>query len=202
MSTNYWIYTEARVNDKWYAIDGIVPFLTEKDGYISVTMRQSNTYWNGSRSYFSEAYDKLREIGRFGQFSELSDAVKKEWKESVKEEEEGHTPYADVSIVKLADFDRNVQMDTHDYHGIVHKNAIFSYEHGDIEELYPAEHEELDGLTPEEMKQYQYYEWDNPFGWLARFKTIKERVHNVIATYVDTNYLVDADEYRLVVIRC
>ena len=202
MSTDYWIYTEAKVKDKWYAIDGVVPYFDEKKGKLTVEMRQSNTYWSGSRSYFSEAYDKLCDIGRFGKFSELSDAIKNEWKESVKEEAEGHTTYSDLVIVKLVDFDKSVPMNAHDYHGLVHKNAIFSYEHGDIEELWPAEHEELEGLTPAEMEQYQYYEWDNPMGWLARFKTISERVHNVIATYLDVNFLVNADEYRLVVIRC
>ena len=202
MSTNYWIYTEAKVKNKWYAIDGIVPFFKEKDGEMTVEPRQSCTYWNGSRSYFSEAYNRLCDIGRFGRFSELSDALQIEWNESVTEEAEGHTTYADLVIVKMDDFYKSVPMDAHDYHGLVHKNEIFSYEHGDSEELWPAEHEELEGLTPAEMEQYQYYEWDNPMGWLARFKTINARVHNIISTYLDVNYLADADEYRLVVIRC
>ena len=68
MSTTYLLYTEAKVDGKWYTISGTVPRIIEENGAVSVKEKLSTTYESGSRSYFGETYNKLFEIGRYGKF--------------------------------------------------------------------------------------------------------------------------------------
>ena len=202
MSADYFIFTEARVKGKWYAIGGDVPHFVKTDDGLSLEMRLTEAYWNESRSCFGETYDKLIQIGRAGRFSELSDDVQKLFYFSAEREAAGETMYSDVTIVDYDVFRKYAKTPGHDRHGFVHKDAIFSFENGDSEELWSVDHEEIAELSEEEKKQYRYYEWDDPFGWLSHFRDIKSAAESEISKFSNANFLIDIEGYRLVMIRC
>lgn len=202
MSADFFIFTEAKVKGKWYAIGGDVPHFVKTDEGLSLEMRPTETYWNGSRSYFGETYDKLRNIGRAGRFSELSEVVQRLFHSSVEHEEDGELLYSDVIIVDYGVFRKYAETSEHDRHGFVHKDAIFAFENGESEELWSTDYEDIAELSKEEKRQYRYYEWDDPYGWLCHFKDIKSAAENEVSKFSNANLFVDIGEYRLVVIRC
>ena len=87
MSTNYFIYTEVKLGDKWVCIDPIYPRYKIENGDIEKTVLQS-TYWNGSYSYFHSAWDKLFDLGVYGKWSDLSDTLKEHYAGYIKDEKE------------------------------------------------------------------------------------------------------------------
>ena len=64
MSTSYFLYTEAYIDDKWVCIN---PGF-DMDGKRRLAM----TYESGSRSYFGQSADKIEEIGGRLRFDDLS----------------------------------------------------------------------------------------------------------------------------------
>ena len=64
MSTSYFLYTEAYIDDKWVCIN---PGF-DKEGERRLAM----TYESGSRSYFGQTADKIEEIGGRLRFEGLS----------------------------------------------------------------------------------------------------------------------------------
>ena len=56
MSSSYYIYTDVCVDGKWVCINNKVKNIEKNKELIS------ETYWNGSRSYFHETADKIEEI--------------------------------------------------------------------------------------------------------------------------------------------
>lgn len=198
MSTYYFVYVEAKVNNKWYLISGRSPRIQD-DG--TVDFKPNETYYNGSRSYFSNTFDKLRDIGTYGTFADASDDIKEIYKYAVESENDGRTVYEDIIFVKYGDFIKWADTEEHDSHGVIHKDHIFAFENGDLEELYGEEHDDLKDLTEEERSQYSYYEWDDPFGWLAHFKDILSLVRPEITKFGEVNICPDVQEYRIVVVR-
>ena len=70
MSSNYYMYTDVCVDGKWVCINNKVKNIEKNKELIS------ETYWNGSRSYFHKTADKIEEIGNRIEYQELSDEVK------------------------------------------------------------------------------------------------------------------------------
>lgn len=216
MSTEYYVYTEVNIGGKWIGVDPMLPKMIDKrDDYHkphqydgSYDMKRNCTYWNGSRSYFGNAYDKLRDIGSEIKYAELSDEVKEDWQHALKEEEAGEDidswfPAPKPICVDYNTFKNNVDKNSFDYHGLVHKDQLFMYENGDLEDLYCAEHEEFTELTPEERQCYVYHEWDESMGWNRYFKILLDRVSERIYDFEDINgFNWDNNnfQYRIVVI--
>lgn len=201
MSTTYLLYTEAKVDGKWYTISGTVPRIIEENGAVSVKEKLSTTYESGSRSYFGETYNKLFEIGRYGKFSELSDALKNEFNESLREEEEKGVTYGDLVIVSHSVFTKYAVKDQYDHHGLLHRDTIFAFENGDLDDVCGVDHSDIEDMSDEELKQYQYYEWDDTMGWLRYFKIIHTNMACEISKFLNVNYWKDPEDYRLVAIR-
>ena len=165
MSTSYFLYTEAFIDDKWVCINPSF----EKEGKRYLAM----TYESGSRSYFSQTADKIEEIGVRLRFEDLSAELQGRYKSCWNDE-----------LVRIL----SAEVDTmrgcipsgqaHEYHGIVLKDSVFAYESGDIEDLYksitPEEYAKLDDIG---KQLYQYYEWDDPMGCFVHFKDILQHVH-------------------------
>lgn len=165
MSTSYFLYTEAFIDDKWVCIN---PGF-DKEGKRRLAM----TYESGSRSYFGQTADKIEEIGGKLRFDDLS-AELQEYYESCRNDEFVRILSAEVDAMRSC----TPSGQAHEYHGIVLKNAVFAYESGDVEDLYesitPEEYAKLDDVG---KQLYQYYEWDDPMGWFVHFKEILEHVH-------------------------
>lgn len=64
MSTSYFIYTEAFIDNQWVCINPTF----EKDGNRCVAM----TYESGSRTYYAQTADKIEEIGGHLRFKDMS----------------------------------------------------------------------------------------------------------------------------------
>ncbi len=215
MGADYFVYTEAKIGDKWVSIDPRVPKLVDKrsswqephqyDG--TVEYKPQLTYWNGSRSYFGESYNKLRQLGWEIKFADLSDEVKKEWSSSLEAEQEERDDrfyYPTPIYVDYNDFKKCVDYNRYDYHHLVHKDQWVLFETGEIEDIYGVEHEEFAELTPEEKQCYEYHEWDEPMGWNDHFKTLLRCVNQRITDFEDINNLNWGDsgiQYRLIVIQ-
>ena len=164
MSTSYYLYTEAFIDNQWVCINPTF----EKEGKRRLAM----TYENGSRSYFGQTADKIEEIGSPLQFKNMSPQLQERY-ENCRDSEYVRILSAEVDAM------RNCLPtgQAHEFHGIVRKDSVFAYESGDIEEFYEA-------ITPEQYAKlddvgkqvYQYYEWDDPMGWFVHFKEILEHV--------------------------
>ena len=165
MSTNYFLYTEAYIDDKWVCINPA--FNKERKRRLAMT------YESGSRSYFGQTADKIEEVGETLRFEDLS-AELQEYFENCRNSEFIRILSAEVDTLQGC----LPSGQAHERHGIVLKDSVFAYESGDVEELYetitPEEYAKLD----EAGKQlYQYYEWDDPMGWFVHFKEILEHVY-------------------------
>ncbi|MBO2526840.1 MAG: hypothetical protein CW335_01465 [Clostridiales bacterium] len=165
MSTSYFLYTEAYIDNKWVCINPTF----EKEG----KRRLAKTYESGSRSYFSQTADKIEEIGRRLRFDDLSAELQARY-ETCRDDEFVRILSAEVNIMRGC----LPPGQAHEHHGIVLKDSVFAYESGDVEDLYelitPEEYAKLDEVG---KQLYQYYEWDDPMGWFVHFKEILEHLH-------------------------
>ena len=57
MSTSYYMYTEVNIDGKWTCINNRIIDVERNEELMS------ETYYSGSRSYFGETADKIRDIG-------------------------------------------------------------------------------------------------------------------------------------------
>ena len=165
MSTSYFLYTEAFIDDKWVCIN---PGF-DKEGKRRLAM----TYESGSRSYFGQTADKIEEIGGRLRFDDLSAELQARY-ENCRDDEFIRILSAEVDTMRSC----MPSGQAHEYHGIVLKDAVFAYESGDVEDLYesitPEEYAKLDEVG---KQLYQYYEWDDPMGWFVHFKEILKHVY-------------------------
>ena len=172
MASTYIFYVEANIDGKWYCINSLVKHFNDsyenKFEYVL-----ADTYWSGSRSYFSRAYDKFYELGSNIKFSDLSDELKQRYSTYVEKEANNEENWIKPIAVYFDDLVSYVDEKKFDKHGLVHKDKIFSYEHGDLEELYETDSSELSGLTEQQLSAYSYYEWDDKFEWNWGLKEVK-----------------------------
>ena len=164
MSTSYFLYTEAFIDDKWVCINPSF----DKEGKRCLAM----TYESGSRTYFGQTADKIEEIGETLRFEDLSPELQ-ELYENCRDSEFVRILSAEVDAMRGC----MPSGQAHERHGIVLKDSVFAYESGNVEELYesitPGEYAMLDDVG---KQLYQYYEWDDPMGWFVYFKEILEHV--------------------------
>ena len=204
MSADYFFYVEVKINNKWYCINPKYPhFKYDYKKYEVLDeyeYEQEVTYWNGSRSYFSATYEKLQEIGEPIRYSELSEELKTLYKNSCEAEENDEMLWCRPVAI---DYDRLINYikdDEYDSHGLVHKDVLFGYRNGDIEEIYPLDHEEVKELTPDEMKSYEYHEWDSWYGWSWGIKEVKRRAISNVRDFFDLNYMIHDYKIRVIMI--
>lgn len=202
MGDTYLVYTEIKRDNKWQCIDPYLP-KTDKDTGKITEMRLLTTYENGSRSYFSSTYDKVQELGTMRP-NDLSDVLQKLFPRH-HEEDSTWQRYYDEScyVVPLQTLISALPpKDKYQYHGVYHKDAIYAFEHGEIDELYdsidPEEYKEL----PEEMRKcYQYYEWNDSMDWPYHFRLIIDRANIRIHDWKEFTYEFEEPEVRLVFYR-
>ena len=203
MSTYYFIYTEVNINGKWICIDGKVPCIEKNGSGVfndnNVEYELKEAYWSGSQSYFGKAYDKLFDWGERVNFKDLSQELKDEWKEAL--EYELKEEYVEFPlVVDYEIIDKGIDYCKFDYHGPVHKDKIFSFESGEIDEIWSDE-TDFSKLSDIEKMSYQYYEWDSCEGWNGPLKEVKRCVEREINRFRSGNYIWnDTLEYRIVVI--
>jgi hypothetical protein len=191
MGADYYIYTEVKRKDNtWHALNG--QYYNEANNRYEIT----ETYWSGSRTYFSRTYNKLREIGYPINPFELSSEViaKEEWVTS----EDGDYVTA-VSIHNLRSAIPNTIH--HQCCGYVHKRNIWNHEAEgeEIEDYICAE--DYDELSEAEKKEYEFYEWDDPMDWYVHLKSILKIVEFQISEYMSVNHMwTEPSDIRIVCI--
>lgn len=191
MSADYFLYTEVKLNDKWVCINGLIPVFSKDK---KMERKLAPTYWSGSRSSFHNTYDKLLELGSYIKKSKLSDTLQEELKDYDE----------DNSCIIATNFNRiksHIKDGEKENHGLIHKDMIFEYENGEIDDLYTEiTHKEYEKLSVEEQKMYQYYEWNDSMGWYTYFVDLKERIKWQLYEFYDMNYVYDSLEVRIITI--
>lgn len=201
MGNTYLVYTEIRHHDKWQCIDPYLPKLNKRTGQMD--MQLLTTYENGSRSCFSNTYDKVRELG-ITRPDDLSDTLKEKFPIHHEEDPSWQQYYREgcfaVSLRTLKD--ALPPTGIYQYHGVYHKDMIYAFEHGETDELYePVDHEEYKEMPEELRKCYQYYEWNDAYDWPHYFRIIIERANIRIYDWKECNFECDDPEARLIFYR-
>jgi hypothetical protein len=176
VGADYYLYTEVKQDDGWHVLNG---------RYYNVSknrLEMAETYYSGSRTYFSRTYDKLRDIGTIIKTNELSPEVleKEDWLDE-------NDRVVSVSINELRQ--SIPKTSRHQCCGYVHKSQIWNYEieNGEIDEYLSAE--EYDELSDAEKNEYEFYEWNDPMDWYLHFKEIVSIVNFQIGEYMRVNHL-------------
>jgi hypothetical protein len=186
MGADYIFYTEVKRDGVWHAMNGKY-YSEEKKDYVL-----AETYWNGSRSYFGETYNKIKEIGVSVPTKELSEEVllKESW---LTEDDDDDYPYA--VVVDWKEFAAAIpKTKRKDSCGYVHKSAIWEYEAEGSEIYEYLSGEEYNELSDAVKKEYEFYEWNDPTGWRSYFKEIAKRIDNQIMSYMNVNDMWKAPE--------
>ena len=199
MSTYYNFYTEALVDGTWYCIDHRVLQLERNDR--PMTYKLNCTYWNGSRSYFGEAYDKLEEVGRPIRLADTSTEFRMlkilGWRGDDGEVEKYYdrilytVSYKDLSEL----FAKSKQPE---YSGIYKKTDINQYEAGELEDLYELDIDPVkySQLVDDARAMYQYYEWNDSMSWRVKIPVLYKKVTDRVAEFEDVNCL-DCEDVRI-----
>lgn len=199
MSSSYHIYTELKCEDGWHCID---PWFPKADGQWVLT----ETYFSGSRTYFGETFDKLREIGVTNP-QDISEEILKFHPEP-KEQENDDCRFADYArqnriAVPFSAIRNALPSGNQKQHcGVYHKDRIFEFENGERDDLFECEVSAKEYTKmPEEIrsKVYKYYEWDEPWGWVYHFRILENEASKRIATWKDFYWKYDESmEARLI----
>ncbi|MBQ9784197.1 MAG: hypothetical protein IJW29_01715 [Clostridia bacterium] len=193
MSTHYFMYTEVNIDGTWVCINNRLKNVQKG------TETLCNTYCSGSRSYFHATADKIEEIGFRISYHELSAEL------------QAHFNWAEESIQYWNAFAVNPEdmcscfpenSSLREFCGYVHKNTLFSYQTGDIDDIDESlSADEFLELPEEKRKCYAYYEWDSAFGWYKYFKEILEHFRWQKYEWDNSNFSCDREfEFRLILV--
>lgn len=193
MSTYYYIYTEVNVNGKWFCINNKID--TQKEGE-----KLSYTYFNGSSSCFRATAEKIEEIGNIVKYDDLSAELQERFKWAENDIEQGNV----FAVTPDAMYDSFPEDHTlSEFCGYVHKNILFDYQTGEIDDIYESISDDEYIAMPEAKKKcYLYYEWDSAFGWYKHFKKILEHFQWQKYEWEAVNSFYDREtEFRLVLVK-
>lgn len=182
MGANYYIYAEMK-NDKgeWELIPQ--KMFNRKDNKWEIPP----IYWNGSRTYFSESYDKLRSIGKLINKNEISKETLNNYWHDIDD------IYDNIVAVPFNKIVNECSNGNKQYSGFVRKNDIFDYENDRIDYFSSLSGKEFNRLSDAAKMDYEYYSWNDPYGWYGIFQIIIENVKTILALYSYVNYLYDLD---------
>lgn len=212
MGADYYFYTEALIDDfkgetKWFSID---PLLTHVDKGV-VKYLPVETYWDGSRSYFSNTWNKLLTIMSPIPLSSLSDfqSYVDVMSEYIEQEDIENMDTPLLYSFYYDDLKDIVPNDNQYTRGMyIPKYLKYLYDEGDIEELMYRSEEEA--LTPKEYAQcasknesirdvFVYVEFDEPSSWQAGIKNLNKHIRNRIEDFESCNYWkYDVIKYRII----
>lgn len=204
MSSDYYFYTEALVDGTWYGIDPRV--LRLQHGDSGMTWQVNHTYWNGSRSYFGETFEKLEEISVPIKLEDTSAEFRMNKIMNWRGDDKDIAPYYDKAL-RVLPMEKLLALkpdkDTHEIHGIYHKDRIVLFEDGTLEDLYEEDisPEAYSALDAEAKRVYKYYEWDNPMSWRHYIPILISAVNARVAEFESVNYC-DCDGVRVIMYEC
>lgn len=202
MGDTYLVYTEIKRGDKWQCIDPYLPKINRKTNQPEMCLL--TTYENGSRTCFSNTYDKVRELGSMCP-NDLSDTLQELFPRHHEDDPSWQRYYDEAcyTVPLQALKDALPPEGIYQYHGVYHKDMIYAFERGETDELYESITPEEYQALPEEMRKcYQYYEWNSAWDWPRYFRMIIERANIRIHDWRECNFEYDDNlEIRLVFYR-
>ena len=155
MGTDYTLYTEICINDKWYGIDSYV--LTPSGKYRLSPLLSG-------RSYVRILLDEL-DSGSVVHFSDLAETTQKYM--LAEKSEEYHKELL-VEKFKTYDFYSEIKpryVREYQYEYYVPRYSVAAFETGEIEEIDDwLTRESYDELPPGERKEYVFFKWNEPYG--------------------------------------
>ena len=162
MGVSYIMFTEFKYKDKWYCINSNALVVDSKEKYKLIPTLQ-----NSSRRGFEPVYRKLDEHSYGISIDKISENLRsslKSWGIS----EEDLIFAVDIESLEKCCKEKPVQ-----YSAFALRSDIRDYETGLEDNIYDyvtaAEYRVMDR---ELKKAYQYYEWNERFGWFEYFKRI------------------------------
>lgn len=162
MGVSYIMFTEFKYKGKWYCINSNALVVDSDKKYKLIPTLQ-----NSSRRGFEPVYRKLDEYSYRISADELSDNLRfslKDWGLS----EESFIFAVDIESLEKCCKEKPVQ-----YSAFALRSEVRDYENGIEDDIYDyvtaAEYKVMDR---ELKKAYQYYEWNERFGWFEYFKRI------------------------------
>lgn len=196
MGAYFYILVAAKKKDEkiWHRID---PFVKGKEPN---SFTQVETYYNGSRSYFSRTWDKLEEIGISGYEKEKYEDGFFDGFGNLEELYYGFLTIDYQTFLNKVPA-KNVFQKT----GFVLKDDLEECD-GELDTdcLTYISAKEHHKLSAEEQKCYTFVEFDDDYGWQTHFKDIKESVQQTISlnqtAYSDGAYAGYDWEYSLICI--
>ncbi|MBR2883725.1 MAG: hypothetical protein IKB93_02935 [Clostridia bacterium] len=195
MSTSYYMYTEVNIDGKWTCINNRIIDVERNEELMS------ETYYSGSRSYFGETADKIRDIGTLLKYDDLSDDVKSIFP-SYKENPEYFRGFAVYDNEMEACFPEDRMLK--EFRGYVKKDILFSFQTGELDDIYEyLSADEYLALPDEKKSFYQFYEWNSESGWYKYFLEILEHFYWQKYEWGLVNFRTENKyKFRLVLIIC
>ena len=188
MSSSYYLYSEALIDGKWTCLNA---YMKTGEKYV-----MAETYYSGSRTYFSSTFEKLEEIGQQINKDNLSPEL---------QEIIGDINGSQSFFISLCDLQKAMPFSQkYENHGYVEKSIIFLFESEEVENIFEwLSSKEYMELDEEAKKIYQYYEWNSVIGWYIHFVEIMERVKwQKYDWTMAHNYFGRIENIRLLAIRC
>ena len=184
MSTYYDFYLDGIVKGKRISLVPLT-YNIEKNKY------GLSAFYYG-QSILGETYDKILEIGGRVPFDSLPDDLKRRCKRFDDDDEsrQDMPEYLRDSLVgcKLEDMRRIVPKDRMELHGYVLKDSISAYTMGETDFIEPVNIEEYNNMSPEEKRLYEYFEWDDNYGFVKYFKELIVLSDAMIELFESANY--------------
>jgi len=167
MGTDYTIYTEIYIKDKWYGADSYI--LTPEGNYKLSPLLCG-------RSYVGEFLDNLGN-SRTIKFSELAETTQKYMYEITFEEYREQLSSETFEVYDYYTEIKSKFVREYQYEYYVPRYNVVAFETGEIEEIGDwLTRNSYDELPPEEQKEYVFFKWNEPYGW---YKTLSDVITRV-----------------------
>lgn len=215
MGTDYVIYAEARVGDKWY---NICPMRKGVDGEMVVLPIVEGRTW------LREAVDELDEYSyACGRLPDFSEEIKSIFNED--DNEDAGYGFSEINFKEhyrqmmfIANYGKTIKKRIKEgrptrYCGYVSKYALTEFEIGESDHISNWIHKcEYDLLDDEDKEEYTYYEWNEWGDWYGVFSKIATTVDVLLDLFTQWSYseltdfsredrIPSAEDVRLIVYR-
>lgn len=168
MGADYLFFTEINIDGEWISIDPIMPTRVWNTEKHTFKRKLAETYWNGSRSAFGEAWSNLLHIMEGIKFEELSEDVQSYW-EDIIDENISYGYNIDEIRDEIAESTYQInyvnmlrampQKDSYKNRGYVEiGTGDESLKYGDVDYLTVTEYARL---SDDLKDKFEYREWDN-----------------------------------------
>lgn len=188
MGISYIMFTEYKHNGKWYCVNPYAINVETGEYKLIPTLH------NHASRRFESVYNELKDLGSQVNINDLSENLRAALNDWGLESEK--TIYA----VDYDDIDQQCKKKPIEYSAFALRSEIRDFENGLEDDIYDyvsaAEYRVMDR---ELKKAYQYYEWNQRFGWFEYFKKILKAMAEHLLNFETANNIYQENgEHRLI----